>query len=108
MFARPCWLAVAVLPVLVGGCAIAFEGADGRVAVFGFATLRQAPGPSETIAGDIVEISTVGVSVLMLDQTTSVALGYQSITRAALRDNALVLGPLDGRAVRFSKEGEAR
>jgi hypothetical protein len=37
-----------------------------------------------------------------------VALGYQSITRAALRDNALVLGPLDGRAVRFSKEGEAR
>ena len=53
--------------------------------------IRPAADP-RTVAGEVIDVRTIGLSLLDAGDGTSVVLGWQRTIVAALRDNALVLG----------------
>jgi len=77
------------------GCAIGWTDKSGARHLIGLVDVSIRPGDDTRLAGDIVEVSTIGASVLSESHTTSFTLGYSRTTTAAFRDNALALGPFD-------------
>ena len=68
-------------------------GADGTRRIIGFVDMEVRPAADpRTVAGEVVDIRTIGLSLLDTDGGTSLALGWQRHIAASLRDDALVLG----------------
>ena len=74
-------------------CAWSDTGADGTRRIIGFVDMEVRPAADpRTVAGEVVDIRTIGLSLLDTDGGTSLALGWQRHIAASLRDDALVLG----------------
>jgi hypothetical protein len=77
----------------LGGCAFTYTDANGDRHAIGLVDITiRAPAAPETLAGDVVEITTLGLSVGQHAQGGYLTAGFNRQTTAALRDNALVLG----------------
>ena len=82
------WLGTAL-----GGCAFSYMDANGdRHAVGLLDVTVRAPAAPETFAGDVVEMTSLGLSIGQTAQGGYLTAGFNRETTAALRDNALVLG----------------
>lgn len=86
----------AVLAALAGslcGCAVTYTDSNGDLHTIGLLDMTvRAPAALETFAGDIVEVTSLGVSIGQNAQGGYLTAGFNRQTTAALRDNALVLG----------------
>ena len=79
--------------ILAGsGCAYSYVDEDGSRRVIGLVDMRISEEHGPTVAGSLVDIRTVGVSVLENAQGMSLTVGYGREVTAALRDHALVQG----------------
>jgi hypothetical protein len=77
----------------LSGCAFTYTGANGDRHAIGLLDITvRAPAASETLAGDVVEVTSLGLSIGQNAQGGYLTAGYNHQTTAALRDNALVLG----------------
>jgi hypothetical protein len=77
----------------LGGCAFTYTDANGDRHAIGLLDIAvRAPAAPETLAGDVVEVTSLGLSVGQNAQGGYLTAGYNHETTAALRDNALVLG----------------
>jgi hypothetical protein len=75
------------------GCALSYTDANGDRHAIGLLDMTiRAPTAPETLAGDVVEITSLGLSVGQNAQGGYLTAGFNRQTTAALRDNALVLG----------------
>jgi hypothetical protein len=83
----------AALATALSGCAFSYTDANGDRHVIGLVdyTVR-APAAPETLAGDIVEVASIGISIGQNAQGGYFTAGFNRQTTAALRDNALVIG----------------
>jgi hypothetical protein len=76
----------------LGGCAFTYTDANGDRHAIGLVDITiRAPAAPETLAGDVVEITTLGLSVGQNVQGGYLTAGFNRQATAALRDNALVL-----------------
>ena len=89
---------VTILLLALAGCSATYTGADGRTHVIGLVDIAIAPTHGSALAGDIVEVTTIGLALASTPREVSLALGYSRTTTAAFRDNVLALGPFDSRA----------
>jgi hypothetical protein len=101
-FGRSPWLlAVLVAALPCQGCAVDYSDADGSRHVIGLVnlTIHRSHDP-DTFAGEVVDVTSAGISVGRTPQGGFVTLGYSRDVTAALRNNVLVLGnptaPLSG------------
>jgi hypothetical protein len=82
-----------VLATGLDGCAFSYTDANGDRHAIGLVDITvRAPAAAETLAGDVVEVTSLGLSVGQNAQGGFVTAGFNRQTTAALRDNALVLG----------------
>src|SRR5438552_6597146 len=82
-----------VLATVLSGCAFTYPDANGdRPAVGLLDVAVRAPAARETFAGDVVEVTSLGLSIGQTAQGGYLTAGFNRETTAALRDNALVLG----------------
>jgi len=82
-----------VLGTGLGGCAFSYTDANGDRHAIGLVDVTvRAPAAPETLAGDIVEVTSLGLSVGQNAQGGYITAGFNRQTTAALRDNTLVLG----------------
>lgn len=90
------------------GCAISYIDTDGNRHTLGLVDITmRTPAAPETVAGDVVEVTSLGLSIGQNAQGGYLTAGYNRQTTAALRDNALVLGnPVTALRVNQNKEGE--
>ena len=102
------WAVLLALGLLCQACAFSYSDANGNRHTLGLVDITtHAPAAPETFAGDVVDISSIGLTVGRTAQGGYIALGYSHEISAALRDNALVVGnPLDpARPKRDAKAG---
>ena len=72
----------------LGGCAFSYTDANGDRHAIGFVDITvRAPAAPETLAGDIVELTSLGLSVGQNAQGGYITAGFNRQTTAALRDN---------------------
>jgi hypothetical protein len=75
------------------GCAFTYTDASGHRHTLGLVDISvRAPAAPETLAGDIVDMTSLGLSIGRNAQGGYLTVGYNRQSTAALRDNALVLG----------------
>jgi len=83
----------ALLPLLCAACALNYIDAAGDRHTIGFVDITvHPPAAPETFAGDVVEVSALGLIVSETAQGGYIALGYSHEATAALRNDVLVLG----------------
>lgn len=83
----------ATLASALGGCAFSYTDSNGDRHAIGLLDITvRAPAAPETLAGDIVEITSLGLSLGQNAQGGYFTAGFNRQTTAALRDNALVIG----------------
>lgn len=94
--------AVMAWGLLQTGCAVNYIDDDGVRHVVGFVNLRIAPaGQHSAFAGDVIDLSTVGLSISQDADGGHLAIGYSRAITGHLRDDALALGdPFPARATR--------
>jgi hypothetical protein len=86
-------LAAPLLALATAGCAVSYVDAAGTMHAIGLVDVSsRPPGDPRTLAGDVVEITSLGVSFGSTAQGGFLTIGYSRSATAALRDNALVLG----------------
>lgn len=87
-------LVVASLAALaLGGCAVSYVGDDGSRHIIGFAKIVIPPADSAMpTAGNVIDLTTVGLSLNDMPEGQSLTLGYSRAVTATLKDNSLVLG----------------
>lgn len=90
---RLCVAALAIAPLF--GCAVSYTDSSGTQHIIGLANVTVGPAAQENLAGTVVGITAVGLSVYQFDDRVSVSLGYQNVTTAKLKDNAVAMGPFD-------------
>jgi hypothetical protein len=76
----------------LGGCAFPYTDINGDRHAVGLDVTVRAPAAPETFAGDVVEVTSLGLSIGQTAQGGYLTAGFNRETTAALRDNALVLG----------------
>jgi len=77
----------------LGGCAFTYTDANGDRHAIGLMDITvRAPAAPEMFAGDVVEVTSLGLSIGQNAQGGYLTAGFNRETTAALRDNALVLG----------------
>jgi hypothetical protein len=75
------------------GCSFSYVDAQGDQHVLGLVDYTvHAPGDPNTLAGNVLEVTSVGISVGQNAQGGYLTAGYNRQTTAALRDNAALLG----------------
>ena len=75
------------------GCAFSYTDTNGDRHVIGLVDMTvRAPAAPATLAGDVVEITSLGLSLGQNAQGGYLTAGFNRQTTAALRDNALVIG----------------
>lgn len=86
-------LVAAVLALQCQGCAFSYTDVNGNRHTIGMVDITvHPPAAPETFAGDVVEVTALGLIVSTTAQGGHLALGYSHEATAALRDNVLVLG----------------
>ena len=76
----------------LGGCAFSYTDANGDRHAIGLVDITvRAPAAPETLAGDIIEVTSVGLSIGQNAQGGYLTAGFNREASAALRDSALVL-----------------
>jgi hypothetical protein len=104
-----------ILTVMLGataialcGCAFSYTDANGDRHAIGLVDITvRAPAAPETLAGDIVEVTSLGLSIGQNAQGGYLTAGFNRQATAALRDNALVLGnPVTAFFASRNTEGE--
>ena len=109
---RPAASAIASVLFLLGtggvGCAFTYTDANGDRHTLGLVDITvRAPAAPETLAGDVVEVTSLGLSIGQNAQGGYLTAGYNRQSTAALRDNALVLGnPIIALSAKYKTEGE--
>ena len=109
---RPAASAIASVLFLLGtggvGCAFTYTDANGDRHTLGLVDITvRAPAAPETLAGDVVEVTSLGLSIGQNAQGGFITAGFNRQTTAALRDNALVLGnPLTALAPSHQQDKE--
>jgi hypothetical protein len=77
----------------LGGCAVSYVGDDGSRHIVGFAKIVIPPADSAMpTAGNVIDLTTVGLSFNDMPEGQSLTLGYSRAVTATLKDNSLVLG----------------
>ncbi len=90
---NPCAALIAALAIGLCGCAFTYTDASGDRHVIGLVDMTvRAPAAPATLAGDVVEIISLGLSLGQNAQGGYLTAGFNRQTTAALRDNALVIG----------------
>jgi hypothetical protein len=85
--------AIVLLAIPCQACALTYADTNGNRHVVGLVDVSiHPPGAPQTLAGDVVEITSLGVSVGSTPQGGFLTVGYSRNVTATLRDNALVLG----------------
>ena len=89
---RPGWLVLGGA-LLLAGCAVSYVDDDGTRHVIGFANIVIPP-PDRAMptAGNVIDLTTVGLSLNDMPDGQSLTLGYSRAVTATLKDNSLVLG----------------
>jgi len=101
---------LATLATGLSGCAFSYIDSQGDLHAIGLLdmSVRAAASPA-TLAGDVVEITSLGLSLGRNAQGGYLNAGFSRQTTAALRDNALVIGnPITALAPIERKETGAR
>ena len=84
---------VAAMTAVTSGCAFTYTDDTGTRHAIGLLDIAvKAPSNPATLAGDVVEITSLGVSIGQTGQGGYLTAGYNHEVTAALRDNAMVLG----------------
>lgn len=82
----------AIFCVAVSGCALSYVDSRGATHVLGLVKLTIEPGTSgEQLAGDSVQIRSVGVSVYSTPLNSGVVIGYNHETLMAVRNDSVFL-----------------
>lgn len=88
-----CAAGLLLMTAVTQGCAFTYTDANGDRHAIGLVDITvRAPAASETVAGDVVEVASIGLSIGRNPQGGYITAGYNRQTTAALRDNALVIG----------------
>lgn len=86
-------LLACVLVGFLSACAYSYVDSDGTRHIIGLVNMRIEPTEnSKTFAGEVFDVTSVGVAYHSAADSTSFTIGYSRNVTAALRDNALVLG----------------
>lgn len=86
-------LVLVIATILFTGCSYSYVDHRGTRHVIGLVDVAIEPaGEDSTFAGDIVDITTVGISLIHTEQGGHFGIGYSRDTVAAIRDHSLVLG----------------
>ncbi len=86
-------LLACVLLGFLGACAFSYVDSDGTRHIIGLVNMRIEPTEnSQTFAGEVLDVTSVGLAYHSATGNTSFTIGYSRNVTAALRDNALVLG----------------
>ena len=83
---------VLVLATGLDGCAFSYTDANGDRHAIGLVDITVRAPTSTALAGDVVEITSLGLSIGQTAQGGYITAGFNREATAALRDNALVLG----------------
>ena len=87
------FIVIAAAAALPCGCAFTYTDEAGARHTIGLVDIAvKAPANPTTLAGNVVDVTTVGVSLGQMAQGAYITAGYNHETTAVLRDNALVLG----------------
>jgi len=79
--------------LLLPGCAVSYVDDDGSRHIIGFANIVIPPADSAMpTAGNVIDLTTVGLSFNDMPDGQSLTLGYSRAVTATLKDNSLVLG----------------
>jgi hypothetical protein len=77
----------------LAGCAFTYTDGNGDRHAIGLMDITvRAPAAPDTFAGDVVEVTSLGLSIGQTAQGGYLTAGFNRETTAALRDKALVLG----------------
>ena len=93
--ARPIRTAFIVTAITscLSGCAYSYVDEDGNRHIIGLVSLKLTPtGGSQTLAGDVADITTVGISIADTAQGAHFTIGYSRDVVAALKNDAAVMG----------------
>jgi hypothetical protein len=83
----------AVVALTCQGCSFSYTDTHGDVHVIGLVDVAiHRPEAPETLAGDVVEITSLGVAAGTTPQGSFLAVGYNHEATAVLRNNVLVTG----------------
>lgn len=86
-------IALCCAALQLAGCAISYVSDDGSRHVIGFASIVIPPAAqTQPTAGNVIDLTTVGLSLTDMPDGRSLTLGYSRAVTATLIDNALVLG----------------
>lgn len=98
---------IGALPL--SACAVSYFDDDGNQHVIGFASIVIAPSTEgQPTAGNVVDLTTIGLSVNSMPDGNSLSLGYSRVVTATLKNDVLVLGnPLAITEQRHARTGKA-
>ena len=83
----------AAMTAMLSGCAFTYtDGTGARHAIGLLDVAVKAPRDRATLAGDVIEVTSLGVSIGQTGQGGYITAGYNHEVTATLRDNAMVLG----------------
>jgi hypothetical protein len=86
-------IALMAMATILSACTFEHIDAHGERHIAGlFDITIRAPKNPETIAGDVIEITSIGISAGETAQGGYLTIGFNHETTASLRDNALVIG----------------
>ena len=79
--------------LIMSGCALSYVDDDGSRHIIGFASVViPPPDRNEPTAGNVIDLTTIGLSFNDMPEGQSLTLGYSRAVTATLKDNSLVLG----------------
>ena len=82
-----------ICALLLSGCAVSYVDDDGSRHIIGFANIVIPPADrAMPTAGNVIDLTTVGLSFNDMPDGQSLTLGYSRAVTATLKDNSLVLG----------------
>jgi len=93
----------------LSACAVSYVDDAGNQHVIGFASIVIAPSAqNQPTAGNVVDLTTVGLSLNSMPEGRSLSLGYSRAVTATLKNNVLVLGnPLEIRPLVIREQRHA-
>jgi hypothetical protein len=86
-------IGIAALAAIPSGCAFTYTDKTGARHTIGLVDIAvKAPADTTTLAGNVVEVTTIGISVGQTAQGGYLTAGYNHEVTAAFHDNVFVLG----------------
>ena len=74
---------------------MSYTDSNGLKHMVGLMDVSMDRSPPDNIAGSIVDVRAIGLSVLTSDHRVDIGVGYVRQTTAEFRDNAVAIGPFD-------------